>query len=95
MPNSVNLEKAELHEVDAEFKNEINADKNCKVQFNPESLKVSFANQVATPSGAGDQKGLRRANLSAPALPNFPCNSGLTSLRRCRLARRKKTTCAS
>ena len=57
MPDSLKLEKAELHEVDAEFKNEINPDKNCKVQFNPESLKVSFANQVATPSGAGDQKG--------------------------------------
>lgn len=57
MPGSLNLEKAELHEVDAEFKNEINPDKNCKVQFNPESLKVAFANQVATPSGAGDQKG--------------------------------------
>jgi len=57
MPDSLKLEKAELHELDAEFKNEINTDKNCKVQFNPESLKVSFANQVATPSGAGDQKG--------------------------------------
>lgn len=57
MPDSQKLEKAELHELDADFKNEINSDKNCKVQFNPESLKVSFANQVATPSGAGDQKG--------------------------------------
>jgi len=27
------------------------------VQFNPETLKVSFANQVATPSGSGDQRG--------------------------------------
>jgi hypothetical protein len=51
------LEKAELRELDAEFKNEINTDKKCQVQFNPETLKVSFANQVATPSGAGDQKG--------------------------------------
>jgi len=57
MPDPLKLEKAELREVDADFKNEINPDKNCKVQFNPESLKVSFANQVATPSGAGDQKG--------------------------------------
>src|SRR6185369_14351822 len=57
MPDSQKLEKAELHELDADFKNEINPDKNCKVQFNPESLKVSFANQVATPSGSGDQKG--------------------------------------
>ena len=57
MPDSQKLEKAELRELDAEFKNEINTDKKCQVQFNPETLKVSFANQVATPSGAGDQQG--------------------------------------
>src|SRR5215510_14019652 len=57
MPDSQKLEKAELRELDAEFKNEINLDKKCQVQFNPETLKVSFANQVATPSGTGDQKG--------------------------------------
>src|SRR6185295_16512066 len=57
MPDSQKLEKAELRELDAEFKNEINTDKKCQVQVNPETLKVSFANQVATPSGAGDQKG--------------------------------------
>ncbi|MEP6925807.1 MAG: peptidoglycan-binding protein, partial [Pyrinomonadaceae bacterium] len=42
---------------DAELKNEINAEKNVKVQFNPETLKVAFANQIQTPSGAGDQRG--------------------------------------
>src|SRR5829696_4321081 len=57
MPDSQKLEKAELRELDAEFKNEINTDKKCTVQFNPETLKVSFANQIATPSGAGDQSG--------------------------------------
>ncbi|HSL55543.1 MAG TPA: hypothetical protein VK868_14165 [Pyrinomonadaceae bacterium] len=57
MPDSQKLEKAELRELDAEFKNEINTEKKCQVQFNPETLKVSFANQVATPSGAGDQQG--------------------------------------
>lgn len=57
MPDSQKLEKAVLRELDAEFKNEINDDKKCTVQFNPETLKVSFANQVATPQGAGDQKG--------------------------------------
>src|SRR5678816_2479530 len=57
MPDSQKLEKAELRELDAEFKNEINTEKKCQVQFNPETLKVSFANQIATPSGAGDQKG--------------------------------------
>src|SRR5919112_2387190 len=57
MPESVKLEKAELRQLDAEFKNEINPEKTCKVQFNPESLKVAFANQIQTPQGAGDQSG--------------------------------------
>jgi hypothetical protein len=57
MPDALKLEKAELRQLDADFKNEINPDKTCKVQFNPESLKVSFANQIQTPQGAGDQKG--------------------------------------
>lgn len=57
MPEPPKLEKAELRQLDADFKNEINAENNTKVQFNPESLKVSFANQIQTPSGAGDQKG--------------------------------------
>src|SRR5258706_3683203 len=57
MPEAMKLEKAELRQLDAEFRNEINAERNAKVQFNPETLKVSFANQLQTPSGAGDQKG--------------------------------------
>jgi hypothetical protein len=57
MPEAVKLEKAELRQLDAEFQNEINPDRNVKVQFNPESLKVSFSNQIQTPSGAGDQRG--------------------------------------
>jgi hypothetical protein len=57
VPESVKLEKAELRQLDAEFKEEINNDKWAKVQFNPDSLKVSFANQIQTPSGAGDQSG--------------------------------------
>jgi hypothetical protein len=57
MPESVKLAKAELRQLDAEYKNEIDSTRNVKVQFNPETLKVSFANQVQTPSGAGDQKG--------------------------------------
>ena len=57
MPDAVQLQKAELRQLDADFKNEINQDNWTKVQFNPETLKVSFANQIATPSGAGDQSG--------------------------------------
>lgn len=57
MPEPVKLEKAELRQLDARFETEINPEHNVKVQFNPESLKVSFANQLQTPSGAGDQRG--------------------------------------
>ncbi|APR76884.1 Hypothetical protein A7982_02231 [Minicystis rosea] len=51
------LAKAEIRQLDADFDQEIEKDTWTKVQFNPESLKVSFANQVATPSGSGDQNG--------------------------------------
>jgi hypothetical protein len=51
------LERAELRELDADFQNPINKDRWAKVQFNPETLKVTFANQVAQGSGAGDQRG--------------------------------------
>ena len=59
MPDAAtNLEKAELRQLDSNFENEIEPDTWCKVQFNPESLKVAFANQLQQPSGAGDQRGL-------------------------------------
>lgn len=57
MPDAMRLEKAELRQLDADFKNEITPENWTKVQFNPETLKVSFANQIATPAGAGDQSG--------------------------------------
>ncbi len=57
MPDVASLAKAELRELDADFKNEVQPNNRTKVQFNPDSLKVSFANQIATPSGSGDQNG--------------------------------------
>ena len=51
------LVKAELRQLDANFQKEINDASATVVQFNPDSLKVSFANQIATPSGSGDQNG--------------------------------------
>src|SRR5262249_24212512 len=48
---------AELRQLDAEFRNTINPENNVKLQFNPESLKVSFANQIQTPTGTGDRSG--------------------------------------
>jgi len=57
MPEAVNLEKAELRQLDANFENEIEQDTWTKVQFNPETMKVTYANQLKTPEGAGDQTG--------------------------------------
>lgn len=57
MPDVPKLAKAVLRQIDANFKNPINDDKATQVQFNPDSLKVSFANQVAAPGGSGDQNG--------------------------------------
>ncbi len=57
MPAPVKLAKAELRQLDAEFKNEISRANWAKVQFNPETLKVTFANQIAAPSGGGDKNG--------------------------------------
>jgi hypothetical protein len=54
---TVPLEKAQLRKLDANFEEEIDEPNWLSVQFNPETLKVSFANQVATPSGSGDQRG--------------------------------------
>src|SRR5215204_333651 len=57
MPESVKLVKAELHEIDL-AKPEAAPTKKVPVQFNPETLKVAFANQIQTPEGgSGDQRG--------------------------------------
>lgn len=57
MSEPVRLEKAELRQLDADLRNEIKRENWAKLQFNPESLKVSFANQIQTPTGTGDQSG--------------------------------------
>jgi contractile injection system tube protein len=57
MSAPVRLEKAELRQLDADFRNTINPENNARLQFNPESLKVSFANQIQTPPGTGDRSG--------------------------------------
>jgi hypothetical protein len=56
MPDPVKLVKAELRELDANQK-PINDNKWTKVQFNPDTLKITYANQLKEPSGAGDQNG--------------------------------------
>jgi hypothetical protein len=57
MPDPLNLKKAELIELKSDFSGELSGGNQVTVQFNPDSLKVSFANQIATPEGAGSQKG--------------------------------------
>ena len=54
---TVKLQKAELRQLDAELRNEIKRENWTRLQFNPETLKLTFANQIQTPSGAGDQSG--------------------------------------
>jgi hypothetical protein len=61
MPESVKLAKAQLQQLDAKFEHTVGTA--CTVQFNPESLKVSFANQIQQPSGQGDQRGKAAAQF--------------------------------
>lgn len=49
------LVKAQLIELKQDLSSELPGGKRVDVQFNPESMKVTFANQVAEPKG-GDQK---------------------------------------
>jgi Contractile injection system tube protein len=63
MPEAAKLAKAVLQQLDSEFKDPIKPDTWCTVQFNPETLKVSFANQVQQPSGQGDQRGKAAAQF--------------------------------
>ena len=48
------LAKAELIELEQDFKKEKSGGQKVKVQFNPDTLKVTFANQLVQPQG-GDQ----------------------------------------
>jgi hypothetical protein len=57
MNEAPTLAKAELRQLSADFASEINRQNWVTVQFNPETLKVTFANQIATQAGASDQNG--------------------------------------
>ena len=76
------LAKAELIELDADFNREQAGGKRVTVQFNPETLKVTFANQIA--SSRGGRRPARhagRASSSARARPSSRCSCGSTSPR--------------
>ena len=57
MPDTLNLKKAQLIELKPDFSKKLDGGKEVTVQFNPDTLKLSFANQIVTPEGAGSQKG--------------------------------------
>jgi len=52
MSNAQRPLKAQLIELDTDFQPK-SGGKQVTVQFNPETLKVSFANQIAQPNNAG------------------------------------------
>ena len=54
---TTNVVPAELRELDSSFDKEINESNWVKVQFNPETLKVAFANAIQQVVGGGDQGG--------------------------------------
>ena len=60
------LAKAELRELSADGKSEINPDKTAVVQFNPETLKVSFSNQISKPESSGTKKGTPAKQFVGP-----------------------------
>jgi hypothetical protein len=55
--DATKLEKAQLIELDATFKKAASGGRTIAVQFNPETLKVTFANQTQEQRSAGDQRG--------------------------------------
>jgi hypothetical protein len=57
MGKQVKLAKAQLIELDAKFKNPAPGGRLIEVQFNPETLKVTYANKTQSQQSAGDQRG--------------------------------------
>jgi hypothetical protein len=55
--SAADLSKAWLVELDADFKNPKRNGKQVRVQFNPETLKVSIGNRTQQQQAAGDQRG--------------------------------------
>jgi len=57
VPAAEVLAKAQLKQLDSACREEISPERNVTVQFNPETLKVSFANHVVTPPGMTERPG--------------------------------------
>lgn len=72
MPDAVTLAKAQLIELEDDIATKKSGGKEVKVQFNPETLKVSFTNQVQTSDAQG--------NKDKPAPPRQVFGAGTTKL---------------
>jgi hypothetical protein len=59
MPKPAKLDKAQLIEMDTGLEKEAPGTKPVNVQFNPETLKVTYANQVVTDEKKGAQTGTK------------------------------------
>jgi len=57
MPESVPLAKAELLKIESDFETPSSPEYKVTVQFNPETLKVTYANQISTPAAPKNQGG--------------------------------------
>ena len=80
VPEPHRLERAELRELDADFaQDRCNDDRTVKVQFNPETLKVTLR-QPDRPGAAAPATSAarRRGSSSAPARRSSRCSSGST-----------------
>ena len=65
MPEPMRIAKARLEELQADLETPRSGGKRVTVQFNPESLKVNFANQIQTPQGSGGSGDSARPPASA------------------------------
>ena len=72
MPDGVTLTKAKLIELEDDISTKKSGGKEVKVQFNPDTLKVSFTNQVQTSDARG--------NKNKPAPPRQVFGKGTTKL---------------
>src|SRR5215210_3407905 len=72
MPDGVTLAKAKLIELDDDISTPKSGGKEVTVQFNPETLKVTFTNQVQTSDAQG--------NKDKPAPPRQVFGAGTTKL---------------
>lgn len=70
------LQKARLIELNPDLKDEKSGGKNISVQFNPETLKVAFSNQIKQPANSA---GGGARNSSTPARDQF-VGAGTTKL---------------